>query len=156
MGKVINVQMDEDFYNEIIKGGASSGGSSGGSGNDELKWEYYKINHSADKWDFLLHALHLSTYLNYKDSGLTWVEYIGRVYPYINDDFRNVYKIACLSIPIGYSKSTGDSNYADEGSWKSNFIKWSDGDYDEELFNAVLTPITKEEFYSFNDVSVPV
>ena len=35
MGKVINVQMDEDFYNEIIQGGASSGGQSGGEGNDE-------------------------------------------------------------------------------------------------------------------------
>ena len=28
MGKVINVQMDEDFYNEIIQGGSSSGGES--------------------------------------------------------------------------------------------------------------------------------
>lgn len=26
MGKVINVQMDEDFYNEIIQGGGSGGG----------------------------------------------------------------------------------------------------------------------------------
>lgn len=26
MGKVINVQMDEDFYNEIIQGGSSGGG----------------------------------------------------------------------------------------------------------------------------------
>lgn len=28
MGKVINVQMDEDFYNEIIQGGGSGSGSS--------------------------------------------------------------------------------------------------------------------------------
>lgn len=30
MGKVINVQMDEDFYNEIIQGGGSGSGSGDG------------------------------------------------------------------------------------------------------------------------------
>lgn len=33
MGKVINVQMDEDFYNEIIQGGGSGSGSGSGSDN---------------------------------------------------------------------------------------------------------------------------
>ena len=124
------------------------GGSSSGSGS-ELKWEYYKINHSEDKWGFLMNALNLSTYLYYTSSGSTWIEYIGRAYPYINDDYQNVYKIACSSIPTGYTNSNGDSFGVDEGSWKSNFIKWDDGEYSEELFDAVLTPITKEEFYSF-------
>ena len=38
MGKVINVQMDEDFYNEIIQGGGSGNGS--GSGNLSLAYFY--------------------------------------------------------------------------------------------------------------------
>lgn len=103
-----------------------------------------------------MNAINLSTYLNYTHSGTTKIDYIGRVYPYIHDDYQNVYKIACLSIPIGSIDSNGDSYNTDEGSWKSTFIKWGDGDYNEELFDAVLTPITKEEFYSFDDVSVPI
>ena len=38
MGKVINVQMDEDFYNEIIQGGGS------GNGSGESNAIYYKFS----------------------------------------------------------------------------------------------------------------
>lgn len=44
MGKVINVQMDEDFYNKIIQGG----GSGSGSGSGESIVKYYEVNASAN------------------------------------------------------------------------------------------------------------
>ena len=41
MGKVINVQMDEDFYNEIIQGGGSGSGSGEASNIEYLDLRNY-------------------------------------------------------------------------------------------------------------------
>lgn len=40
MGKIINVQMDEDFYNKVI---ASSGGSGSGESSNAYPTKYYKV-----------------------------------------------------------------------------------------------------------------
>ena len=132
----------------------NEGGGSGSGSGSELKWEYYKINHSEDREGFLLNVLRKATYLNYTYNDSNSIEYVGDAYLSI-DGPQNVHKIACLNIPM-YSISKWGEYHADEGSWKANVIKFFDGEYDEELFDAVLTPITKEEFYSFDNDNAPV
>lgn len=136
----------------------NEGGGSGSGSGSELKWEYYRINHSADKWDFLLNTIGLATYVNFHFiiDNVNEIRYIGSVgTEYIEENMNNVYKIACSNIPLCSISRFGEY-YADEGSWKANVIKFSDGDFDEELFDAVLTPITKEEFYTFDNDNAPV
>ena len=60
MGKVINVQMDEDFYNEIIQGGGS------GSGNG-VEYTYLDLRgfDIGSNYDFL-NIIPFASFVNYK------------------------------------------------------------------------------------------
>lgn len=86
MGKVINVQMDEDFYNEIIQGGGSGSGSgsggSGESGGEASSIEYLDLANAdssitTDYWTLSFTALSLYSKVN--DGGNVYTTPSGTV-----------------------------------------------------------------------------
>lgn len=148
MGNVINVQMDEDFYNEIIQGGGSGSGSSGES------FEYYRIDWN-NKFDLSQGGYGDSFYAYFIIGSATLAECKGeiinvsRVVIDYNDGYINlsdIKKIACPNLGQVF-----DIEFFDNGSWIENIrqilIPTDDTKY--------LIPITKEEFYKLENTEVP-
>ena len=137
MGKVINVQMDEDFYNEIIQGGGSGGGYA--SSIEYLDMRDKNIDH-----EFKLALLAMSNNIKIYDINANPMVYISP-YSYINffmghipDHIANM-AIAC---EVDCSKIVfinPNGTYIVEDWLKAYNL--------QELFNSVPR-ITKEQFYS--------
>ena len=142
MGNVINVQMDEDFYNEIIQGGGSGSGSSDGA-----KWEYYKIDW--DKFNEIGDYGSLSNLVGEADAFN--VSYWGdkHVTTLIGTAFADYTysKIAGINKAMfDVSNIDGYTHEANEGSWLKNVQIMH-----PNINTSFITPITKDEFFMFDD-----
>lgn len=118
----------------------NSGGSGSGSGDDAIKWEYYKVaeeGYSYIKTTGVQNATY--KYINHPEE-------VYITYGYISEpDY--VTKIACANIPMYYAENNGFIEINDSDSWKTNMI--AANLWNESEFDATFIPITKEEFYSF-------
>ena len=146
MGKVINVQMDEDFYNEIIQGG----GSGNGSNTTNSRAIYYKtvdgLYKDSDIWTQMANSC-------------TAVRKLLRVNPNDNEDKYYILPstvgssdqiVAVCFLPISKSKfrldEPGTFNSIEEFFENAN----SQG-YPLTVDAFVEKRITEEEFYNLND-----
>lgn len=153
MGKVINVQMDEDFYNEIIQGGGSSGESSGS--DIEANAEYYRID-----WD-------KAKELGYDENDNSMYSITGMFNLFLGGTYLfklNAYNSILIS-PTGVAIVNNYIKYAthicfipiksyNPDGW-SNFNSFTQliensvlPPYKEIPFTDCFIPITKEEFYA--------
>lgn len=149
MGKVINVQMDEDFYNEIIQGG----GSGSGSGESTPMMEYYRIK----KIDSLVEdAFYQSFYVNGIAYGIPKIVSTITYMAFDDGSFENVKKMAFPNCEFVVNDG-GNLSFYEDKSWKKNYIKvysemeGIDENEMEEYFNSIFEPITKEEFYTIEN-----
>ena len=125
MGKVINVQMDEDFYNEIIQGG--------GSGSGEASTIEY-LDVSGLEQASTLAKIAISVKWSNSDGG-----YIISPWGLFSGDDVIFKAIAIdLSIPIYNSDFPTDVNFITLGEFMTNMGMRLDA----------IPRITKEEFYS--------
>ena len=140
MGNVINVQMDEDFYNEIIQGGGSGSGS-----GEAFTIEYYRIDWSKYDQDPALHEMLLYAHVfNVFDN--VAVKTIQNVF----QDYFKYSKFGGCSIPIYLTETKGENLIFDTGSWLKNFLAYTP--YLDAQPSWLVT-ITKEEFLLFGDDS---
>ena len=135
-----NVKVEKD--GKWVDDGGSS--SESGDSDSNVKFEYYKLKKNETNANFLRNALYMSTYINHNNRIDCAFAYL--LHHYV-DDHQGVHKIAVTNIPF-VSKIDSWEYKIDNGSWKSNFIEYSDGDYDEDFFDSFLEPITEEEFYT--------
>lgn len=136
MKKNLNIAYLNGAEGMIRRGAASSGGSSGGDG-ESFVWEYYKIND-------------INTPLGQEAVGYSM--YTHRM---VDGDpsseistsraVHNVKMIACNNTPLIIVHSEANI-ICDNKSWKNNFLAITG--YTEDEFNTILTPITKEEFFT--------
>ena len=139
MGKVINVQMDEDFYNEIIQGVGSGSGSGEASNIEYLDVSGLEGTNKA----YLVHfALYVKAYvenLNTKFSGFS-AEYIDMV-----SNGKAVASTVATAIDFSHkvTVSTGIGEFAESTTMKGLLEV---GITKEQL--DAIPRITKEQFYS--------
>ena len=139
MGKVINVQMDEDFYNEIIQGGGSGSGSGEASTVEYLDF----ANADPSLWNgeyWTLQFITASLYSKGHDSeGNLFVIPSALV---VDEQFGNVfwYQVSCVAIDFNETISFGGVIITVKDMFHSS------GYTDDKL--ALIPRITKEQFYN--------
>lgn len=141
MGKVINVQMDEDFYNEIIQGGGS--GTGGGNG---VNMEYYVATKPISDITEIKQILYFSSYSAMLFNVGGKPEESLRIYPsalnyHMTESFPQclVWRIAGTNLPI---KDETKGTWIDTGSFASNYEAY----FGKPLSDSFRS-ITKEEFF---------
>ena len=135
MGKVINVQMDEDFYNQIIQGG----GYGNGSGNEESSdWRYFdmaKLKGSAQMIvGFFTNIIKTSVSSTYGKP--LFLSAIGIMNGGMQDVQPSNFVAVPTNIPMTYES-------AEIATFKEACIKY---DVTEEELS--VAEITKEQFYN--------
>lgn len=124
--------------------GGGSGSGSGSGSDDIIKWEYYRIIGDYNTSEFIHYAVTYCEYIHYTDNNSTFITSDS-------NNLRGITKIACTNIPLIYISNDSELIF-DKGSWKLNFCE-SEG-IDEEAFNSVFSPITKDEFFTLEPMSV--
>ena len=141
MGKVINVQMDEDFYNEIIQGG----GSGSGSGESESSWIFYKFPDEMDveiRLNTLAMFSHVFSYTS--ETGKYACAPSGSIMQIsTSKNTINSIGIDCKAL---MRTNTGEVLTMDE--YVAFASNGSFNNVKEVYKNTGLTEITKEQFYS--------
>lgn len=137
MGKVINVQMDEDFYNEIIQGGGSGSGSSDGIEYTYLDLRGYNLSENDNI--YLMNLLLLSTllYLPQSDNNPSGI------YTYGTMSFLNIQPQIVLGVAIDENVTINMPGYETLVTAKEVIIS----NITEEKYNAIPR-ITKDQFYN--------
>ena len=119
----------------------NEGGGSGNGSGESFVWEYYKINDI--NTNLRQEAVDFCTYVHRMIDGDPSSE-IVRGSAAVNNVY-SVKMIACNNTPLLVVHS--DANIiCDNKSWKNNFLAITG--YTEDEFNSILTPITKEEFFT--------
>lgn len=133
MGKVINVQMDEDFYNKLIasSGGSGDSGESGGEGDFSTPI-YYETLINADNavLDLLVYPALIKTNIDGFTEFITSVQ----MFSFAQNDINSMQNIKAICfLPFRVGKYPTISLEDDLGDNFSLFFK---------------RRITKEEFYA--------
>ena len=132
--------------------GGSSGGEGSGSGNSNVvNIEYYKINRDSDSFDETAFSDIITACCAYKKNNEVFTGSPR------NNDFEGIDYCAGIAMPDRLYKYSTD-NYQLVGgydSWLENLYAIANF-YDETADYSFLEPITKEEFYTFNDVNTPI
>ena len=137
MGKVINVQMDEDFYNEIIQGGGS--GSSSASNIEYLDVSGFDITDKNSKYAFLVVY---SNSIKAKTNG-----YVAFCPSGMYDSMAGMSNIDILAVAIDFNLPT--NAFGETLKTTKEYMLSFPGDFgftEEEL--DAIPRLTKEEFYA--------
>lgn len=138
MGKVINVQMDEDFYNEIIQGGGSGSG-------EASSIEYLDLaNADPSLWDgeyWAIQFINVSLYSKGRNSeGNLYVIPTGLVITNQSETGLSWSQVSCVAIDFNETICLGSVTTTVKDMFHST------GYTDDKL--ALIPRLTKEEFYS--------
>ena len=139
MGKVINVQMDEDFYNEIIQGG----GSGNGSGEGVSSWVFYKFPDTVPNEMKLSVLSMLSHVFSYTSETGKYVCSASGAITLISTSTNTINSIG-VDCKASVRLNTGEVLTMDEYAFHATGAT----DIKDALNKAGLTEITKEQFYN--------
>lgn len=165
MKKNLNIVYLNGAEGMIRRGGASSGdnGGDGSGSNNEVKWEYYKIDRPAfessnvgmEIWYNVFAFCESSFRQNVDESG----QYITAIGPFNGGEGDDYYKIALSDMPKYYDYN-GKENFIDTKSPLENFARaiinfWYPADVEFILgeLNSFLIPITKEEYITIDHLA---
>lgn len=140
MGKVINVQMDEDFYNEIIQGGGSGNGSGDGS-----NIEYLDLANAdpslCDGEYWTIQFINVSLYSKGRNSeGNLYVIPTGLVITNNSETGLFWYQVSCVAIDFNKTIFFG-------GGIATLKDMFHASGYTDDKLN-LIPRLTKEQFYS--------
>lgn len=140
MGKVINVQMDEDFYNKVIQGEGSGNGSGNGVEYTYLDLRGFDIDKNYD----FLNIIPFASFANYK--GVVAGRDIHCIMPYgylasVTGDLSSILGLAIDESFMVTNMATPDSEQI------CSIKETIEMTTAKDLYNS-LPRITKEEFYN--------
>ena len=141
MGNVINVQMDEDFYNEIIQGG----GYGSGSESSISSWRYFDISNSTS--DSSLMSMLISNYshtVKVRESDGYYFMQSGYFFSSYGTSNIKDYVIAIAVDTMAYTRMDAESGVTtiDE------YFKLQGRTIDEIFSEYGFSEISKEQFIS--------